>query len=286
MISYDLRGKTALVTGAASGIGFATARMLVLFGATVAVNYLPDDPRGPEAVDKLNAGEATGVPGKAAAGANAGGKAIGAPGSVGDRGAAERMVRQAIDDLGRLDLLFNNAGTPGTRRRIAPAELDLVTEDLWSQLLETNLLGVFRCSKAAAPALKAAKGAVVNTASIAGLGRAGSSLAYSATKAGVVSLTQNLDGGMDQRGTPAVHRARLAEAPLPAGRSGRGRVVPRLRRGDGDRADDHGGRRTDAVTTGPADRGVTPAPAREPRVPAHSAAAAGPCRSRCRSVCG
>jgi 3-oxoacyl-[acyl-carrier protein] reductase len=192
MISYDLRGKTALVTGAASGIGFATARMLVLFGATVAVNYLPDDPRGPEAVDKLNAGEATGVPGKAAAGANAGGKAIGAPGSVGDRGAAERMVRQAIDDLGRLDLLFNNAGTPGTRRRIAPAELDLVTEDLWSQLLETNLLGVFRCSKAAAPALKAAKGAVVNTASIAGLGRAGSSLAYSATKAGVVSLTQNL----------------------------------------------------------------------------------------------
>ena len=177
MISYDLTGKTALVTGGASGIGFATARMLAKFGATVAVNYLPDDPRGPDSVDRL---------------LDAGGKAIGAPGSVGDAGAAEQMVLTAIEGLGRLDLLFNNAGTPGTRRRITPAELELITEDLWSQLLETNLLGVFRCSKAAAPALKAAKGAVVNTASIAGLGRAGSSLAYSATKAGVVSLTQNL----------------------------------------------------------------------------------------------
>ena len=102
------------------------------------------------------------------------------------------MVLKAVGDLGRLDLLVNNAGTPGTRKRISPPELDLITEDLWSQLLETNLLGVFRCAKAAAPALKAAHGAIVNTASIAGLGRAGSSLAYSATKAGVVSLTQNL----------------------------------------------------------------------------------------------
>ena len=181
MISYNLAGKTALVTGGASGIGFATARMLAKSGATVAVNYLPEDPRGPEAVDKL-VGE--------------GGKAIGAPGSVGARGDAERMVLQAICDLGRLDLLVNNAGTPGTRKRITPPELDLITEDLWSQLLETNLLGVFRCAKAAAPALKAAQGAIVNTASVAGLGRPGSSLAYSATKAGVVSLTQNLARGL------------------------------------------------------------------------------------------
>jgi 3-oxoacyl-[acyl-carrier protein] reductase len=177
MISYNLAGKTALVTGGASGIGFATARMLAKFGATVAVNHLLDDSRGPEAVDKLVA---------------EGGKASGAPGSVGERGDAERMVLKAIGDLGRLDLLVNNAGTPGTRKRITPPELELITEDLWSQLLETNLLGVFRCAKAAAPALKAASGAIVNTASIAGLGRAGSSLAYSATKAGVVSLTQNL----------------------------------------------------------------------------------------------
>ena len=177
MISYDLKGKTALVTGGASGIGFATARMLASFGATVAVNHLADDARGPEAVARLEA---------------EGAKTISAPGSVGEPATAERMVLQAIDKLGRLDLLVNNAGTPGTRRRIPPSELDAITEPLWSQLLATNLLGVFRCSKAAAPALQAAHGAIVNTASIAGLGRAGSSMAYSATKAGVVSLTQNL----------------------------------------------------------------------------------------------
>jgi 3-oxoacyl-[acyl-carrier protein] reductase len=177
MIRYDLTGKTALVTGGASGIGFATAKMLAGFGATVAVNFLTDDPRGPEAVDKLTA---------------AGGKAIMAPGSVGEAGGAEAMVLKAVADLGRLDLLVNNAGTPGTRQRIAPPDLDRITEELWTALLEVNLLGVFRCAKAAAPALKAVGGAIVNTASIAGLGRAGSSLAYGATKAGVVSLTQNL----------------------------------------------------------------------------------------------
>ena len=177
MISYDLAGKTALVTGGASGIGFATARMLAKFGATVAINFLADDPRGPEAVNKL---------------IDEGGKAIMAPGNVGDADDAPRMVRQAVDDLSRLDLLFANAGTPGTRHRIAPAQLDLITEELWQHLLAVNLIGVFRCAKAAAPALKAAHGAIVSTASIAGLGRAGSSLAYGATKAGVVSLTQNL----------------------------------------------------------------------------------------------
>jgi 3-oxoacyl-[acyl-carrier protein] reductase len=177
MISYNLTGKTALVTGGASGIGFATAKMLAGFGATVAINFLTDDPRGPEAVDKL---------------VSAGGKAIMAPGSVGEAGGAEAMVLKAVSELGRLDLLVNNAGTAGTRHRIAPADLDLITEELWTTLLEVNLLGVFRCAKAAAPALKAAGGAIVNTASIAGLGRAGSSLAYGATKAGVVSLTQNL----------------------------------------------------------------------------------------------
>ena len=177
MITYNLTGKTALVTGGASGIGFATAKMLAGFGCTVAVNFLADDPRGPDAVDKL---------------IDAGGKAIMAPGSVGDAVDCVAMVNKAVADLGRLDFLFANAGTPGTTRRIAPPELDMITEELWQTLLQVNLLGVFRCAKTAAPALKAAHGSIVSTASIAGLGRAGSSLAYGATKAGVVSLTQNL----------------------------------------------------------------------------------------------
>jgi 3-oxoacyl-[acyl-carrier protein] reductase len=63
-------------------------------------------------------------------------------------------------------------------------------------VLQVNLLGVFRCAKAAAPALKASHGAIVNTASIAGLHSVGSSMAYGATKAGVVSLTKNLARGL------------------------------------------------------------------------------------------
>jgi len=177
MIRYDLTGKTALVTGGASGIGLSTVTMLGQNGATVAVNHLADDPRGAETVAKLKA---------------EGMNVISAPGNVGDAVDCARMVAKATDDLGRLDLLVSNAGTPGTKRKIEPRELDLITEELFNTLLQVNLLGVFRCAKAAAPALKAARGAVVNTASIAGVGRAGSSLAYSATKAGVVSLTQNL----------------------------------------------------------------------------------------------
>jgi 3-oxoacyl-[acyl-carrier protein] reductase len=181
MITYNLAGKTALVTGGASGIGLATSTMLGRNGAKVAINFLADDPRGKEAVADLKAG---------------GLKAIEAPGNVGEAVDCERMVKKAIDDLGRLDLLVSNAGTPGTRRKIEPHELDLITEDLWNTLLQVNLLGVFRCAKAAAPALKATHGAIVNTASIAGIGRTGSSLSYSASKAGVVSLTQNLARGL------------------------------------------------------------------------------------------
>jgi 3-oxoacyl-[acyl-carrier protein] reductase len=177
MISYDLAGKTALVTGGASGIGLSTATMLGRNGATVAVNFLADDARGAETVARL---KADGI------------RAVAAPGNVGDAADCARMVGKATDDLGRLDLLVSNAGTPGTKRKIEPREIELITEDLFNTLLQVNLLGVFRCAKVAAPALKAARGAIVNTASIAGLGRAGSSLAYSATKAGVVSLTQNL----------------------------------------------------------------------------------------------
>ena len=181
MIRYDLTGRTALITGGASGIGLATARMLAGFGATVAVNFLADDPRGPEAVSSI---------------IESGGAAIMAPGNVAVAGEAEAMVEKAIAELGRLDLLVANAGTPGTRRRIDPSELDMLTEEMWHTLLETNLLGVFRCARAAAPALRVAHGAIVSTASIAGLNHPGSSAAYGATKAGVISLTKNLARGL------------------------------------------------------------------------------------------
>jgi 3-oxoacyl-[acyl-carrier protein] reductase len=170
----DLSHKTALVTGAASGIGYATVEAFARRGAKVALNHLPDDPRGAAAVERLRA---------------LGLDVIAAPGDVSRPGAAEAMVRDAIQALGRLDFLANNAGTPATVEPIAPPDLDRLTEEFWATILSTNLLGPFRCTHAAADALRAAQGAVCNTASVAGLNMPGSSMA---SKAALISLTKNL----------------------------------------------------------------------------------------------
>jgi 3-oxoacyl-[acyl-carrier protein] reductase len=182
MITYDLKGKAALVTGGASGIGLSVATMLAKGGAAVAVNFLADDPRGPESVAKLHA--------------MSGARIVAAPGDVGDASDCARMVNAAVGALGRLDYLAANAGTPGTRTTVAPWQLERLTEEMWNAVLQVNLLGVFRCIKAAAPALKVSHGAVVSTASIAGINSPGSSMAYGATKAGVISLTKNLARGL------------------------------------------------------------------------------------------
>src|SRR5215467_6261346 len=177
MINIDLAGKAALVTGGASGIGLATVEMFARAGATVAVNHLPDDARGEQEIKRLKA---------------SGHHVVSAPGNVGKAGEAERMVTSAIDRLGRLDYLVNNAGTPATTKPIEFNDLDAMTEEFWSAILSTNLIGPFRCAHAAASALKAAKGAVCNTASVAGLGVVGSSVAYGASKAGLINLTRSL----------------------------------------------------------------------------------------------
>ncbi len=101
-------------------------------------------------------------------------------------------MRGAIAELGGLDVLINNAGTTNTREPVDFADLDAMTEDFWDKILQTNLIGVYRCSNAAAPWLKASCGVIVNTASVAGLGVRGSSIAYAASKAGVVNLTRSL----------------------------------------------------------------------------------------------
>ncbi|MBV9862030.1 MAG: SDR family oxidoreductase [Alphaproteobacteria bacterium] len=177
MISADVSGKTALVTGGASGIGLATVELFARNGAMVALNHLPGDPRGPQQVERLSA---------------LGHRVLSAPGNVSQPGEAEAMVARAIDGLGRLDFLVNNAGTPATPAPIPFSDFDRLTEEFWQSILNTNLIGPFRCTHAAVGALKASLGAICSTASIAGVQGSGSSIPYATSKAGVINLTRSL----------------------------------------------------------------------------------------------
>jgi 3-oxoacyl-[acyl-carrier protein] reductase len=171
----------ALVTGGASGIGFATACQLAQLGARVAVNHLPDDAAGAQRIREL---AATGL------------EVFAAAGDVSDPASAPAMVADAVDQLGGLDYLVNSAGTPAVSRRIPPDELDALTDPVWERILSTNLLGPFRVTRAASSALRASEGAVVNVASAAGLRVTGSTSAYAASKAGLIRLTVDLARGL------------------------------------------------------------------------------------------
>jgi 3-oxoacyl-[acyl-carrier protein] reductase len=175
MIVADLNARTALITGAASGIGLATATLFARSGARVALNDRADNPALTTAVQRL-AAEGLDV--------------LAVPGDAGAQ--AAMIVNEAVAALGRLDYLVNNAGTSRTARPIPPVELDALSDDMWRDILDLNLVGPFRCTRAAAVHLRAARGAVVNTASTAAFGLPGSSMAYAASKAGLVSLTRNL----------------------------------------------------------------------------------------------
>lgn len=177
LISYDLSGKCALVTGGASGIGLGTVERFARSGAAVVMNDLPGGTRLSAEVTRLRA---------------EGLEVHGVAGDVGAADSAEAIVTESLDRLGGLDYLVNNAGTPATREPIPPANLDAMTPEFWSKILSVNLLGAFWMTKAAAQALREREGAVVNTVSDAAFGGGASSLAYACAKTALVRQTELL----------------------------------------------------------------------------------------------
>jgi 3-oxoacyl-[acyl-carrier protein] reductase len=170
----SLSGKVALVTGGGTGVGRATALLLAEEGAEVAINYSRSEK---EAGETAKAVEALGR------------KAITIRASVADDVAVRAMVARTVDELCGLDILVNNAGIT---RWIDFKDLEALTDERWNELLDVNLKGTFYCSRAAVPAMLArGGGSIVNISTTSGITGAGSSMAYCASKAGVISLTKS-----------------------------------------------------------------------------------------------
>ena len=158
-------GRHAIVTGGGSGIGRATCERLAAEGAAVAV--LDIDAHAADVVADRIAGKAYGV-------------------DVGDAQAVESAVSAAVEELGGLSILVNNAGTGSLR----PLHTYSIAE--WDHLIRVNLHGVFHGLRVAAPLMvDGGGGAIVNTASISGLRPAAGEAPYAAAKAAVVALTQS-----------------------------------------------------------------------------------------------
>ncbi|MDY7031545.1 MAG: 3-oxoacyl-[acyl-carrier-protein] reductase [Thermodesulfobacteriota bacterium] len=175
----DLEGKVALVTGAAQGIGKATALLLAKKGADMVVA-------------DMNAEKAKDVAGEIE---KIGRKCLVSTIDVADSQEAELMVKETIDTFGRIDILINNAGI------VKDSLLLRMKEESWDQVLNVNLKGTFNCTKAAAKFMaKKKSGKIVNIASIAGeMGNVGQAN-YSASKAGVIGFTKTVAREFASRG--------------------------------------------------------------------------------------
>jgi NAD(P)-dependent dehydrogenase (short-subunit alcohol dehydrogenase family) len=167
-----LEGKVALVTGAASGIGRATAVAFAREGAkVVAADVLVDD--GEETVRLIK---------------EAGGQAVFVKCDVSKRAEVEALVKKAVETYGALHCAFNNAGIEG---RMAPSP-DF-SEEEWDRIIDVNLKGVWLCLKYELPQmLKQGGGVIVNTASVGGLVGLQGLSPYCASKGGVVQLTRTV----------------------------------------------------------------------------------------------
>ncbi len=171
MNPFDLKGKTALVTGGNGGIGLGMAKGLAQAGATVAIAGR-DTKKNADALAQLREIGVTAIAVKA---------------DLKDEKACRRMVDEAAQKLGRLDILVNNAGM---NIRKPPEALPF---ESWREVLGVNLDSAFVASQAAYPHLKRSGGGkIINTGSMMSIFGAGYLAAYAASKAGIVQLTKSL----------------------------------------------------------------------------------------------
>jgi NAD(P)-dependent dehydrogenase (short-subunit alcohol dehydrogenase family) len=169
-MTEQFSGKVALVTGAGSGIGRASAQAFANAGASVVVADVVVA-GGEETVQLIK---------------KAGGEASFVQADVSKASEVEALVRHTVETYGRLDYAHNNAGIEGA----AAGTVDH-PEDVWDRVIAINLKGVWLCMKYEIPEmLKQGGGAIVNTASVAGLTGSAGSIAYTASKHGVVGLTR------------------------------------------------------------------------------------------------
>jgi 3-oxoacyl-[acyl-carrier protein] reductase len=166
---FDLHGRVAVVTGAASGIGAATARVLAAAGADVALGWFPGDPHDIEPVRAAVAG-----------------RAVVAEVDVRDAASVDALVERCVGELGRLDIAVANAGI--ARREALPGD------DAWQATLDVDLNGAWRLFRAALPHMRrAGYGRLLATSSVAGTVSAWPEHPhYAAAKAGLVGLIQTL----------------------------------------------------------------------------------------------
>jgi len=171
----DLAGKAAVVTGSAVGAGRAIVLALADRGCNVIVNYSKSSA---DAEATAHDAEKRGV------------RAMAVQADVRDDGAVRAMMKRADDELGRCDVLINNAGVT---RFIDHADLEAVDDEAWDFIFDTNVRGTFYCTRAAVPALKRdGGGVIVNLSSVAGVYAMGSSVPYCASKAAINNMTVSL----------------------------------------------------------------------------------------------
>lgn len=171
---FDLNGRVALVTGASSGIGRATATALAANGASVAINFHRNEAGAEAARTEI---------------INSGGKAIMVQADVTQAADVQSLIKQTTDEFGPIDILVNNAGSLIERLKI----LEL-TEARWDDVIDLNLKSAFLCSQAVVGSMVSRKsGAIVNVSSIAGRnGGALGSIHYSTAKGGIITFTKGL----------------------------------------------------------------------------------------------